>query len=76
MDLGHGTVFFWQISTYVLWDLVGSQETHESHRTRCVPLDSLSGVGGNCLECVRLFVGGTYGGGVIVPRHMFALLCL
>lgn len=34
---------------------------------RCVPLDSLSGVGGNCLECVRLFVGGTYGGGVIVP---------
>lgn len=30
-------------------------------------MDSLSGVGGNCLECVRLFVGGTYGGGVIVP---------
>ena len=37
---------------------------------RCVPLDSLSGVGGNCLECVRLFVGGTYGGGVIVTRQM------
>ncbi|CAK9038274.1 unnamed protein product [Durusdinium trenchii] len=34
---------------------------------RCVPLDSLVSVGGSCLECVRLFVGGIYGGGVIVP---------
>ena len=29
MDLGHGTAFFWQISTCVLWDLLGSQETHD-----------------------------------------------
>ncbi|CAE7520885.1 unnamed protein product [Symbiodinium sp. CCMP2592] len=34
---------------------------------RCLPLNSLSGIGGPCMECVRLFVGGTYGGGVIVP---------
>eukprot|EP00438_Fugacium_kawagutii_P029534 Skav228089 [mRNA] locus=scaffold913:465208:469689:- [translate_table: standard] len=33
----------------------------------CVPLDSLSSVGGTCLECVRLFVGGTYGGALKVP---------
>lgn len=38
---------------------------------RCIPLDSLSSVGGSCLECVRLFVGGTYGGGVIVPGMIF-----
>ena len=38
------------------------------HAARCGPLDSLSGVSGNCLECIRLFVGGTYGGGVIAAR--------
>lgn len=32
----------------------------------CSPLDSLDGIS-TCVECVRLFVGGTYGGGVIVP---------
>jgi len=37
-------------------------------RPRCVPLDSLVSVGGSCLECVRLFVGGIYGGGVIAAR--------
>ncbi|CAJ1462389.1 unnamed protein product [Effrenium voratum] len=37
-----------------------------STSVRCVPLNSLSHLG-PCAECVRLFVGGTYGGGVIVP---------
>lgn len=34
---------------------------------KCSPYESVPDLGGPCVECVRLFVGGLYGGGVIVP---------
>lgn len=38
-----------------------------STAVRCSPLETVEEVVGPCAECIRLFVGGTYGGGVIVP---------
>lgn len=33
----------------------------------CAPLEEVPDIGGPCIECIRLFAGGLYGGGVVVP---------
>jgi hypothetical protein len=33
----------------------------------CAPLEEVPDIGGPCIECVRLFAGGLYGGGMVVP---------